>query len=786
MGKYINKKLLSVCIGAGSVVLVPIASVGADSSQLVLEEVTVTANKRGAVAIQDMAGSVQAISSETLEDLGAEGFEDYIKLVPGLTSVSSGTGQSQIVIRGVNSGRVDHQSVQAKSLAGLYIDDTPISLAGFNPDLGLLDVERVEVLRGPQGTLYGASSMSGTVRVITRRPSTDSMFGKVLANVSNTQDGGLNYGVNGSINIPLSDSMALSVGAYYTDKDGFIDNVAPGGSDDYNSEDTKGFRAVLAYDNESFSATGTLMYNKLTADGRPDEMAIAETNQAIIDANNLNASVTGEPLTPNIALDEEMQAFKPSDDKFESEFKGANLKLEWDLEHYNIVSSTSYFDSEVSNVVDEFFRGNSFLNNQVAGLGGTGPNPIGGVVDNTLVNNTDNETLIEEFRVSSKSDGPWQWVLGFYFEDTKRDLGPRTLGGPGLEEQLIAAGHVVQTTNPDTIIDTVEKSEIQQRAFFGEIAFQVTDDIEITFGTRTFDYSASYAAFNNGHIFGRPNQTGISDPKISFEESDWLQKGQISWDVTEDAMVYAVYSEGFRLGGVADNVASTCDDELTALGVPTGGGPYGSDNLKNYEIGAKTSWMDNRLTANLARFRIVWENIQQTVALDCGFSTTLNVGEIENTGFEGELAFQATEHLALRLGFAVVDAEVSEVPDVAEPPNQKGDRPPYVSDFTASGSIAYEGIEFGAGEGFIRADVRHVSESENEFDSSPSAVGLPSYTVVDLTAGYSVGAWDYSLFARNLTDEEIITNADPDRSAPLQFTRGRPRTIGFSVARRFD
>jgi outer membrane receptor for ferrienterochelin and colicin len=151
-----------------------------------LEEIVVTANKRGAQSLQDIAGSVQAISSQTLERTLAEGFEDYIKMVPGLTSVSSGTGQSQIVIRGVNSNRVIHTSTQTRSLAGLYLDEMPISLAGFNPDLGVVEVERIEVLRGPQGTLYGSSSMSGTIRIITKKPDTEEVSGSIGADTSFT------------------------------------------------------------------------------------------------------------------------------------------------------------------------------------------------------------------------------------------------------------------------------------------------------------------------------------------------------------------------------------------------------------------------------------------------------------------------------------------------------------------------------------------------------------------------------------------------------------------------
>lgn len=775
MSKYINRNLLGTCLGAGVLALMPFQTNLAADSQPVLEEIMVTANKRGALSIQDMAGSVQAISSNTLEDLNAEGFEDYIKLVPGLTSVSSGTGQSQIVIRGVNSGRVDHQNVQSKSLAGLYIDDTPISLAGFNPDLGLLDIERIEVLRGPQGTLYGASSMSGTVRVITKRPDTESVFGKINASLSDTQDGGINYGVNGSVNIPVSDSVALTLSGYYTDKDGYIDNIAPGGGEDYNEEETQGFRGVLAYYGNNFTATGTLMYHELEADGRPDQHFAEGFTDAVAAANQRNIDVTGQPLIGPVGIPGDLEAFKPGEDPFRNEFKGANLRLEWELEDFNIVSSTSYLDSETDNTVEEFFRGNFFLN---IGAGGIGT-PTGGVANMALENPVELETFVEEFRISSKADAAWQWVLGFYFEDYERTLGTRSLGGPGLRDQLIAAGQTLQTSNPDSILETIEISEIQQRAFFGEVALDLTETVELTLGARVFDYSATFEFGNHGLIFGSVNGTGTFTPPTT-DESDWTSKAQLSWDVTDDAMLYFTYSEGFRLGGVNDVLPDVCQADLDALGVdPT----FLSDSLDSYEVGAKTSWLDNRLTANLAVFKVEWTNIQQAFELNCGFFNTLNIGEIENDGIEGEFAFQATENLALRFGFAYVDSEVTE----DSPISQDGDEPPYVSEFSASGSIVYDGIKIGDGEGFVRADVRHVGAQENEFSSNPSSVELDSYTVLDLTIGYNNGPWYLNFFAKNVTDEEIITNIDPDRAPnPVQATRGRPRTLGVSITRRFE
>ena len=756
-----------------------------ESSADLIDEILVTANRRSATSIQNMAGSIQAIGSQELVDLNAEGFEDYIKLVPGLTSISSGTGQTQLVIRGVNSGLVNHQAVQARSLAGIYLDDMPIALDGFNPDLGLLDIERIEVLRGPQGTLYGASSMSGTVRLISKDPDPGATFGKLDGSVSNTFDGGINYTVKGSANVPVSDNSAFKIGAYYIDRDGFIDNAAPGGQSEYNSEDVVGLRAVYSYFGDSFTASVSGIYNEINADGRPDEMRAAETFQAVEDTNQRNFDLFGTTIIENTPITGRLQSWKPFRDTFSSEFLAANVALEWELENYDIVASLSYLETEVVNPLDEFFRFNLILNLQAAGLDCCGGGPVAGIPETSLLNNTLNESLVGEFRVSSKNDGPTQWVLGMYYEDADRTLGPRTFGGPGLEEVLIAANQPVETSNPDTILDATEVSSTTQTAFFGEMAFAITDAVELTVGARVFDYDADFVARSNGLIFGRPNESDITDVGTN-DESDWLGKAQVQWQASDDLMFYALYSEGFRLGGIADALPDSCNPELEAIGAQGGGGAYDSDQLDNSEVGVKSTWMEGRLVANLSLYRIDWRNIQQVVDLNCGFSTTLNVGAIENNGVEGEFRLQATENFGMRLGFASVDAEVTEAPDVDSPINRVGDKPPYVPELTWSASVDYSGVQIGRGEAFFRADARYVDDSLNEFSSSASAEVLPSYTILDLTVGYAVGPWSFLLFGRNVTDEEVISNIDPERASPLQFTRGVPATVGVSVTRNFE
>ena len=730
-------------------------------AQSVLEEVVVTANKRGAASIQDLTGSIQAISSETLEKTLVEGFEDYIKMVPGLTSVSSGTGQSQIVIRGVNSSRIFHSTPQTRALAGLYIDDMPISLTGFNPDLGVVDMERIEVLRGPQGTLYGASSMSGTIRIITKKPDTEKVSGRISADVSDTKDGDQNYGFKGSVNIPVSDKIAIRAGAYTNQKGGYIDNVAVGfEEEDYNQEDTVGGRIQAAYYGDKLTVHTNFMYNKLDAEGRPDEYLPTQGDARV-------ATIT-----------DELQTIKAIDDTYLNEFLGFGFSFEYDFGNVDFASSTSIFDVTVENRLDDTFR--------VVAV-----TPIPATFSD-FRNDTRYQTKIQEIRLSSTYDSPLQWIVGGFYESNRKKF-RQTQPTPGTNaffESLTAigafppnvCGTLVSTcfgASEDSVFDGTQTVKTDQVAVFGEATYSFTDALRLTVGFRWFDYES-----DNFRIGSGPANGGLTIDDSTIEESDWVPKVELAYDVTEDHMVYATFSEGFRLGGVNNFVpaatAIPCDAQLAALGTFSGA-PFGSDSLTNYELGAKTSWLDNRLTANMAVYLNEFDNIQSAINLDCGHFQNFNAGKVENIGVEADIAYQMTEALGLRFGFAYVDSEVkTSVPGL----NSDGDEPPYVPEFSASGSIEY-GVPVWNGFGYIRGDFRHVSSSGNEFSSVATVRELEAYTVADVTLGYELDDWSFSVFARNLFNEDIVTNIDPDRVQPAQLSRGRPRTVGVSVTKSF-
>ena len=720
-----------------------------------LEEVVVTASKRGAQVLQDVAGNIQVISSGTLEQLSVEGMEDYIKMVPGLDTISSGTGQTQIVVRGITPGREDEHPRGATALAMIYVDDIPISMPGYTPDLGVYDVERIEVLRGPQGTLYGKSAMTGTIRVITKQPNVNEFASKIKANFAAVEDGDPNYGFSGSTNIPLSAKTALRITGFSNTKGGFIDNRDPLiGEDDYNSQEKMGGRAQLAYYGDVMTIRGTVFYDSLEADGRPDEFKV-------------------DPNDPRLfGITDERQITRFIEDKFESEFVGGSLSIDWNIkDRVNITSTTSYYESDITTILDDTYRMNApgFLKRF------TGVETI--VDSSSYLIDWTTTSIFHETRIASTYESPLQWVAGFYFENEERDyyendvaLGLNAVMGLAPDEPLLG-------NPPNYIYQSTRVIESEQVALFGEAAYRITENLELLVGLRWFRNERDHRSQLTGLIQNSRNAFFHGDT----EEDDVIPKVQLTYNLTDDALIYASYAEGYRQGGSNLALLSGCEADVAALGKTLTSG-YESDSLFNYEFGTKTAWMDNHLIVNATLFHIIWDDIQNPVSLPCSSTPTYNVGQIENTGMEAEVVFRASDMLTFRLGMTwMIDSEVTES---APGTNQKGDTPPYVRDLMASASAEYR-FPLWSGDGFIRADIRYVDDALTEFSSRDNVRELPAYDIIDLTLGYQHGSWNFTVDARNISDERIVTNIDPDRRQPVTYSLGAPRSLGVSVTRHF-
>jgi len=725
----------------------------------VLEEVLVTATYRE-VSVQDLSLAISALTSVTLENMGATEIQDYYRVVPNFSVVDRGPGLRMYSLRGISTGIV----TQSAATVGVYLNDIPLSAAGFQPDIKLFDLERIEVLRGPQGTLYGEGSMGGTLRMITPDPDPSGFYGKAEGTLSSTKDGGTNYSAAAMVNVPLAeDIFAIRASAYYYDWSGFIDRIAqpdgvqldfgamiglpPGiipvldsgpieGANNINDEETKGGRISMLWKaTDKLSIELGYLSQDSNFGGRPTE------------ANNV-----GEYKT-DFYLDEVV-----SDD-----ISITNLSINYDLGWANLLSATSLWDRNVDRLSDNADLGNSiFPGAKLAGVG--------------TATEEFQDQLTQEFRLTSKSGERLEWIAGFYYVD-KND---------GFEQWMVDDLNFfvdfvnilgIPVTDARQLLDLSGSFEETQSAFYGEIDYKFNDRWSGTVGLRYFDYEQTTTIVNNDiNVLGLGLQDGVYDGS----DSGTTSKFSLRYAVSENVLLYATAAEGFRIGGVN-----------TAPGVPEDQVVFGPDTLWSYEFGAKTSSSDGRWVFNAAVFYIDWTDIQ--LALPIGFSFgTVNAGAAEVTGAEFELSWYPMDKLSITASLGLNDGELSkDVPEADNPDNPnpgfKGDTLPGVADMTGSLSIQYTSpVEQWNMDWFVRADYQYTGDSQTTFNELSTANFLPSYFELDsygilnLRLGLSGERWGASLYVDNATDERAVILRDNAAYAE-RTTRNRPRTIGVRV-----
>ena len=693
-----------------------------------IEEVIVTATKRS-VNIQKLPQSVYSLPGSTLEAIGAEGFEDFALQIPGLNVSNPGqVGQKSVNIRGISSlgnGDSDFATV------GFYIDETPISDASTLVDFALFDVDRVEVLRGPQGTLFGEGSLGGTIRILSNRPDPESFNAKAEATFSSIDKGGEAYRFMGMLNLPLAeDRVAARIVAGYIDNGGFVDNIRTG-SKDIDASEISYIRGTLGFEaneNLSFLASVTLQ----NIDGR--------------------GAAFDEVDTPDLTQE------RAIDGEYEDENLLASLIIDYDFGWANLTSATSYYDRESSRQLD--LPPTTFAIAAIFGI----PEMLvpalfpSGTIE---VDETSTETFTQEIRLVSSNDGPFEWLIGGFFRD--RDNFVSALVDqdelPGLTGGFLSSD----------IFDIIHNSNFEHIALFGEATYDITSRAHLTGGFRVFRETITSVATMEIPILG----TGVIPSTTRAREEDTQFKAALSYEVTGEAMVYFNYSEGFRPGGFNFRLL-----------VPTVPHTFESDTAKNYEIGAKTSWGQpgRRVTANVAIYRIDWTNAQLADFTLGGANFTFNAGDVRIHGAELDISAAPVDGLVLGFNLGYNDSELKQdifslVSD--QQLASRGEALPFAPEITYNVYAAYEFPFTSRLSGFGRVDFSYVDEFNTDFGLAGAATTLPSYKILNLRAGIRGKRWSVTAFVDNAMDERASLNVnDPEFVGLL---RNRPRSIGVTL-----
>lgn len=760
------------------------------------EEIVVTATLR-ATSIQDVPFSVNAQTEEDIQRSGATSLEDISRSVAGMSIQNLGPGQSQVSLRGVSAGQIVRDQPGVKEQVGVYLDDSVVSLSLFTPDFDLYDLNRVETLRGPQGTLFGSGSVGGTIRYITNQPNLDANEASMEASVNTVTDGGEGGHLKGMANFALvPGTLALRVVGYHTEYAGFIDALREGGgvSEDVNDGTRSGLRAALTMQlTPNLTVTPRIVYQHLEMNGF--------NRQEVF---NLFAN----PYTttrPAVTFGDREQ-FLLLDEEFSDETFLADVNVNWDLGNIELTSITSFLQRNILASRDA-----SALTSSVSIDLAYDPDSY--LLPSNLRDTTDLEQFTQEVRLASDYESPFQWLIGAFYSDVDRFYRQR-LPTPGYDfytDDRFGAGTSALVANgfpADSPYNSDLPYNIKQWAIFGEGSYDVTEQLTLTVGARYYNFDEE-RRFVSGGIFAN------GDNRQDETSSNGITPRVIaSYDVTPEVTLNLQASQGFRLGGVNDPLnlpLCTPEDEAIFGGFQS----YDDETSWNYEAGVKVS--RPRYTFNAAVYHNVISDLQVTLdAGSCSSRISFNVPDAHATGLEAEFGWSPIEGLELSLAGSWVEAEFdSTVVDGGGNVIggiEKGNRLASVPEYQLAATAAYYfPLErWGADmEGFVTASAQHIGGRFTQpSDQLPGAgnfaSGLPfggasgaevtsldleldPYTIVNLSAGIESTNWTLSLFANNVLDENANLAFDRERGgrARLAFHTNQPRTIGVTVRRSF-
>jgi len=712
-----------------------------------VDTIVVTAQKREQ-SLLDVPISVTAMTGEKLEAMGADQFADYAASVPGLGFSSVGTfgnrGSRQINLRGISSN-------VGSATVGFYINETPLRFV----DPRVIDLERIEVLRGPQGTLYGAGAMGGAIRVITAKPNLVDFSGKVAGTLSYTENGETNYSLNGMVNLPLVEGRAaLRVTGFYDADGGYIDNEPTealplpatqvstsaaqlvGNAQNYNDETISGYRVALTLEpTDSLTITPSVYHQRHESDAW--SAYIAEVGD--LKSNFLEMSPHSEDFTLY------------------------DLTLNYDFGGAVLTSSTSFTDFSLlttepfERVLTAFF---------------------GAPYVAPYRSNIDQEVFVQEVRLASSGDGPLTWLVGAFYQKDDQTTRQRFVA-PDINADLFGGFPVV--TNGELFVFDADREETQ-KAVFGEATYALSPKVDVTLGLRWFDVESTRVGVADGLFNGGQTLTDVTS-----HESGWTPKAEISFHPADDTLIYASVSKGFRPGfGFVVPPSPLCDADLTALGISSVSGQVESDSLWSYETGAKTRVMDGRLTLAGSVYYNRWTNLQQSVELPtCGFVFSANAGAAESRGFELEATFRPIDALVVDLAVGYVNAELTEAaPGVA---GAEGDRLLFVPDWNVAVGVTYR---HPVGEtdmtAFYHADYQYTGDMNFTFAPLPADLhSRDGYSIAGARVGLETPGWTAAAFVENLFDERPTVGNLRFATSGLLINTRRPRTVGISLTKTF-
>jgi iron complex outermembrane recepter protein len=727
-----------------AVALAATAAVTAVNAQEpVLEELVVTATKRE-TTMKDTPAAIAAVSGDAVRESQSFSLESFTRLDPSIQVNNRGVGDNQIIVRGIASS--------GKPTVGLYYDEAVITGLGLDggsdnqPNIQLHDLERIEILKGPQGTLFGAGSMSGTVRFITNKPDLANQSFAFTGSAASVKDGNELYQGEAVANLPIvSDKLGLRAVAWGDTGGGYIEQERNGTlHEDVNDQTVWGTRLTLgAKLTEALSLTLMGLYQESEADGS-------------------QYFELGRGAYRNIS---------PTQEPFEDEIKLFSAVADYDVGFGTFTGTVSYMERQLYLSRDSTPTANRF------NLG----------VDLAYHQEQDISNLTSEFRFSSAFDGPAQVVAGVFYAEQESDARNAALVADrttGLARCQFHADCVAAGFARDDLNSATGNVSIDQFAAFAETTYEVTEKLGATVGLRYYTADIGQRTISTQalrHPVFSPVQTAdVLSLDEETSENEMSYNLALTYKLTVDTTLYSRIASGFRPGGANDSDAAAQQGVIAPA-------KYESDTLWSYEVGAKTYFANRMLYTEVALYRINWSDQQISVTDPGGtFVYIANAGKSYVNGIEFQINAQPTDSLSFNLGATYTDSRLSEdMPATAQAFGFDGDRIPYTPKWSYAGQVQYEMPFSSALTGYASTNFNYRGESYTNFNSqSDDYQQLDDYFLVGLRAGVRFEHWDAGIFVDNVTDEvpEIGLRVTGDG---YRVYTTRPRTVGLRVSTSF-
>jgi iron complex outermembrane receptor protein len=757
-----------------------------------LEEIVVTSRKISE-NLQDVPLSIDVFTAKDMKNLGIASMDDYLQKTPSISYVSTGPGTQLFVMRGVSDGSNPNYANTAST--GFFVDDLSMNYSGAQPDLHLYDIERIEVLNGPQGTTYGAAAMSGAIRYITNKPDTHAFSAGVDTDIGHIQSATTNQSYEAFVNVPLIDGiLGFRASAFSVSDGGFIDNKlttrtwvngavsnnAPWARTDYNHENVKGGRLALkAVFNESWSALFTYGFQQQHTNGAWDE----------------------DPTLPKLTV----ERFGPEQNLFETNM--ADLHIDGDVGIGDLVFASAFWNQErrqwneysqyeqnynagAKNIPPTGYPGTqegyTCLNDPYYGGGPfTGCNPATQFYSYKV----NPKRWSNELRLSSKPGGRFHWLVGGYWQVTNDHNYGENYYMPGLQykgaafQNYLSYYGLTQPSLPHNVwYAYTESSHDLETSEFSNISFDVTDKLNVEAGAVYFHSYSNYDTTLLAFAYGpnTPSDYGETSHKVDG-------KVDVSYKINKDAMVYADWAQGFRQGGSNSGLPSGC---YTSGVTQT----YTPDTLNNYEFGWKTTNLDGKLLWNGALYYMDWKQLQALIydAAVCPSSSyNINVGDARIYGMESNVDYKVDEHLAIQASVSYTDARVTSAATAAYD-TYVNERLPFAPYFSWSWNARYQRPVSDALQGYVQFDMADKGDMFNGLNPDDKNTGLPrvlqpSYIIMNLRMGVNPGgseAWLAELYVTNLANKNAIIYSNTG-NFDLRLTVNEPRVFGMRLSYRW-